>query len=94
MPEKSSLLSLAHFIPACFSIGQLTLLVSRDRRCWGEWWALVNEVRASAAVAGGLDKTGLPTPDRQTGRAAHGETRQSAPTSLLDDVEQDAFLPG
>lgn len=54
----------------------------------------MNEVRAAAAVAVDDKKTGLPTPERQTGRVAHDETQQSAPTSLLDDVEQDAFLPG
>lgn len=54
----------------------------------------MNEVRAAAAVAADVGKTGIPTPERQTGRVAHGETQQGAPTSLLDDVEQDAFLPG
>eukprot|EP00903_Cladosiphon_okamuranus_P020010 g18380.t1 len=62
----------------------------------GEWWALMNEVRAAAAVAVAVDvgKTGLSTPERQTGRVARDKTQQGAPTSLLDDVEQDAFLPG
>lgn len=60
----------------------------------GEWWALVNEVRAATAVSVGVGKTGLPTSERQTARVSSGETQQGAPISLLDDVEQDAFLPG
>lgn len=54
----------------------------------------MNEARAAAAVAVDTGKTGLPTPEHQPGRVAHGETQQAAPTSLLDEVEQDAFLPG
>ncbi|CAM9161574.1 unnamed protein product, partial [Hapterophycus canaliculatus] len=61
----------------------------------GEWWALVNEVRtAEAAAAAGIGKTVPSTPQRQTGRTIHEEAQESAVTSLLDDVEQDAFLPG
>lgn len=54
----------------------------------------MNEVRAATAVSVGVGKTGLPTSERQTARVSSGETQQGAPISLLDDVEQDAFLPG
>lgn len=57
----------------------------------GEWCALVNECRAVPTEAG---KTGLSAPKREPGRRAQDETQDSGPKSLLDDVEQDAFLPG
>lgn len=60
----------------------------------GEWWALVNEVPAAAAAAVDLDKAGFPTSKRQFEREAREDSHPGASTSLLDDVEQDAFLPG
>lgn len=58
----------------------------------GEWWKLVNEVPAAATAD--LDKAGFPTSKRQSEREARVDAHPGAPTSLLDDVEQDAFLPG
>ncbi|CBN78544.1 ATG2 Autophagy-related protein homolog [Ectocarpus siliculosus] len=60
----------------------------------GEWWALVSEVRPAAVVPADVGNTNSPAPKRQAGRVSHGEAKQSAPKSLLDGVEQDAFLPG
>ncbi len=57
----------------------------------GEWWTLVSEVPAAVAD---LDKAGSPTSKRQSEREARDDAHPGAPTSLLDDVEQDAFLPG
>lgn len=59
----------------------------------GEWWELVNECRAVAAAAD-LDKAGPRVSKRPRGQEAQDEARESAPISLLDDVEQDAFMPG
>ncbi|CAM9374638.1 unnamed protein product [Scytosiphon promiscuus] len=61
----------------------------------GEWWALVNEVRtAEVAAAAEIGKAIRSTPKRQSGRVVQKDAQESAVTSLLDDVEQDAFLPG
>lgn len=61
----------------------------------GEWWTLVNAVpTAAAAAAADLDKAGVHPSKRQFERESRDETQQGVPTSLLDDVEQDAFLPG
>lgn len=59
----------------------------------GEWWALVNEVR-TATVATDRARTSLLSPNSQAARVSDDVTQQSTPTSLLDDVEQDAFRPG
>lgn len=92
--EGNLLVFLALNIPACFKYQSTNPSCFVGQALLGEWWALVNEVRPAAAVAVDVDNIGLPTPERQTGRGAHGETQQGAPASLLDDVEQDAFLPG
>lgn len=56
-----------------------------------EWWALFNECRTAAADLGKAE-VGKP---KLGGRAAlHDDAQEIVPTSLLDDVEQDAFLPG
>lgn len=74
-------------------LGQLSFSFIAAQALLGEWWSLVNEVR-TAAVVTDLGRTGLPTPESHTGRVGHDVTQQSAPTSLLDDVEQDTFRPG
>lgn len=56
----------------------------------GEWWALVNECRTAAAD---LEKSDLSKCQRPAGQASQVEA-QHIGKSLLDDVEQDAFLPG
>lgn len=57
----------------------------------GEWCALVNECRAASVAP----RTPIArNPERQVGREAQEWLPENTLTSLLDDVEQDAFLPG
>lgn len=57
----------------------------------GEWWALVNECRAASVEP---HTPIVRDTDRQVGRESQERLPENTLTSLLDDVEQDAFLPG
>lgn len=57
----------------------------------GEWCAFINECRAAAADLGQNVES---EPKPQIGKLIADHPGDAAPTSLLDDVQQDAFLPG
>lgn len=51
----------------------------------------MSECRTAAVE---FEKTDLRERKNRAGQATQADLQECAPTSLLDDVEQDAFLPG